>query len=75
MHPILWVSQVAQWFSPGLEDLLEENMAAHSSILVWEIPWTEQPDGLQSLGSQRIKCYEQQQLINFGKKDHHTQII
>ena len=35
----------------GLEDPLEEEMAAHSSILAWEIPWTEGPGGLQSMGS------------------------
>ena len=34
------------------EDLLEEGMATHSSILAWKIPWTEEPDGLLSLGSQ-----------------------
>ena len=38
---------------PGLENLLEEEMTAHSSILAWEIPWTEEPGGLQSIGSQR----------------------
>ena len=38
----------------GQEDPLEEEMAAHSSILVWGIPWTEEPDGLQSMVSQRI---------------------
>ena len=36
----------------GCEDPLEEEMATHSSILAWEIPWTEEPGGLQSLGSQ-----------------------
>ena len=36
------------------EDPLEEEMATHSSILVWEIPYTEEPGGLQSLGSQRV---------------------
>ena len=36
--------------SLGGEDLLEKEMAAHSSILAWEIPWTEEPDGLQSMG-------------------------
>ena len=36
--------------SLGLEDRLEEEMATHSSILAWEIPWTEEPGGLQSLG-------------------------
>ena len=39
--------------SLGLEDPLEMEMATHSSILAWEIPWTEEPDRLQSLGSQR----------------------
>ena len=34
------------------EDPLEEGMATHSSILAWEIPWTEEPGGLQSMGSQ-----------------------
>ena len=38
---------------PGLENLLEEEMTTHSSILAWEIPWTEEPGGLQSIGSQR----------------------
>ena len=33
------------------EDLVQEEMATHSSILVWKIPWTEEPGGLQSLGS------------------------
>ena len=40
--------------SLGQEDLLEKGMATHSSILAWRIPWTEEPDGLQSLGSQRV---------------------
>ena len=35
-------------------NILEEEMATHSSILVWEIPWTEEPGGLQSTGSQRV---------------------
>ena len=42
-----WVRSLAQ------EDALEEEMATHSSILAWEIPWTEEPDGLQSIGSQK----------------------
>ena len=40
---------------PGQEDLLEKGMATHSSILAWEIPWTEEPGGLQSMGSQRVE--------------------
>ena len=39
--------------SLGREDPLEKGMATHSSILVWEIPWTEEPGGLQSMGSQK----------------------
>ena len=38
--------------SLGQEDPLEEGMATHPSILAWEIPWTEEPGGLQSMGSQ-----------------------
>ena len=37
---------------PGGEDPLEEEMATHSSVLAWEIPWTEEPGGLESTGSQ-----------------------
>ena len=40
-------------WSLGREDPLEEEMATHSSILAWKIPWTEEPGGLQSMGSQR----------------------
>ena len=39
----------------GREDSLEEGMATHSSILAWRIPWTEEPGGLQSMGSQRVQ--------------------
>ena len=38
--------------SLGWKDPLEEDMATHSSILAWRIPWTEEPGGLQSVGSQ-----------------------
>ena len=41
-------------FIPGLEDPLEEGMATHSSVLAWRIPWTEEPGGLQSMGSKRV---------------------
>ena len=41
--------------SLGWEDPLENGMAAHSSILAWRLPWTEEPDGLQSMGSQRVR--------------------
>ena len=61
-----WASLVAQmvknlpamqetWVqSLGGEVPLEKGMATHSSILAWEIPWTEEPGGLQSMGSQRV---------------------
>ena len=39
--------------SLSLEDPLEKEMASHSNILAWDIPWTEQPGGLQSMGSQK----------------------
>ena len=46
--------QETQIPSLGREDLLEEEMATHSSVLAWEIPWTEEPGGLQSMGLQRV---------------------
>ena len=41
--------------SMGQEDPLEEQMETHSGILAWRIPWTEESDGLQSTGSQRVR--------------------
>ena len=62
-----WASLVAQWYrihQPmqetmqfdllSQEDLLEKEMATHSSILAWEVPWLEEPGELQSMGSQRL---------------------
>ena len=46
--------QETQVQSLGWEDPLEKGMATHSSILAWRIPWTEEPGGLQSMGSQRV---------------------
>ena len=46
--------QETQVQSLGLEDPLENEMATHSSTLVWKIPWTEEPGRLQSMGSQRV---------------------
>ena len=45
--------QEMQFRSLDQEDLLEKKMATHFSILAWEIPWTEEPGGIQSMGSQR----------------------
>ena len=47
--------QEMQVQSLGGEDLLEKEMATHSNILVWEIPWTEEPGRLQSIGLQRVR--------------------
>ena len=46
--------QETQVQSLGWEDPLEKGMGTHSSILAWRIPWTEEPGGLQSVGSQRV---------------------
>ena len=50
------VMQEMQVRSLGWEDPLEEEMTTHSSILAWRIPRTEEPGGLQSTGSQRVRC-------------------
>ena len=65
----VWASLMAQWVenppamqeteetqvrSLGQEDSLEKEMATHSSVLAWKIPWTEEPDRLQSTGSKRV---------------------
>ena len=47
----MWETQVQ---SLGWEDPLEKEMATHSSILAWKIPWVEEPGRLQSMGSQRV---------------------
>ena len=49
--PAVWETQVR---SLGWDDPLEKEMATHSSILAWRIPWTEEPGRLQSMGSQRV---------------------
>ena len=50
----LLTMQETQVRSLGQEDLLEKEMATHSSTLAWKIPWTEEPGRLQSMGSQRV---------------------
>ena len=52
--PAIWETQVR---SLGWEDLREKEMATHSSIIAWKIPWTEEPGGPQSTGSQRVEHY------------------
>ena len=50
--PAMWETWVQ---SLGQEDLLEKEMATHSSILAWKIPWMEEPGRLQFMGSQRVR--------------------
>ena len=50
-QPAMQEFEETQFRSLGQEDPLEEGMATHSSILAWIIPWTEEPGGLQSMGS------------------------
>ena len=53
--PVMQKMQEIQVQFLGGEDPLEEGMATYSSILAWRIPWTEEPGGLQSIGSQRVR--------------------
>ena len=46
------------------EDSLEKGMATHSGILAWRIPWTEEPGGLQSMGSQRVGVTEHSHTVH-----------
>ena len=55
-HLPMQKAQETQVQSLGQEDALEEEAATHSSILVWRIPWREEPGGLQSMGLQRVGC-------------------
>ena len=51
--------------SLGWEDLLQKEMATHSNILAWKIPWTEEPGRLQSMGLQRVGIYMNISLLLF----------
>ena len=59
--------QEIQVQSLGQEDPLEEGMATHSSILAWRIPWTEEPSGLQSMGSQKSQTQLSDLMANNNK--------
>ena len=52
--PAMREPQELQVQSRGGEDPLEEGMATHSSTVAWRIPWSEEPSGIQSVGSQRV---------------------
>ena len=65
----IWVQSLS-W-----EDPLEKEMATHSSIPTWEIPWTEEPGGLHSMGLQRVQhdlaTKQQQQVLSAGTVNTH----
>ena len=50
----VWSLEAGSSILQGWKDPLEEEMATHSSIIAWRIPWTEEPGGLESMGSQRV---------------------
>ena len=62
----MWVQSLGQ------EDPLEEEMATHSNILAWGIPWTEDPGGLQSMESQRVRATEHELSVVFGYSSSNT---
>ena len=61
--PLMWETWVR---SLGWEDPLEKEMAIHSNILAWRIPWTEKPSRLQSMGSQRVRLSDFTYLRDFN---------
>ena len=61
----MWLSQGTWVRSLGQEDPLEKEMAFHSSILAWEIQGTEEPSGLQSMGSQELDMTERLNLPTY----------
>ena len=67
--------QVMQVGSLGQKDPLEEEMAPHSSTLAWKIPWTEEPGGLQSMGSQRVghdSIHAQASILSSNSKNNNS---
>ena len=60
--PAMWVTWVQ---SLGWGDPLEKGKATHSSILAWRIPWTEEPGGLQSIGSKELYTTERVHFLSF----------
>ena len=83
-------NQETQFWSLGWEELLEKEMTTHSSILAWETPWTGEPGGLYSMGSQRVRqdsgtkqqqqtslvstCQKKKGVRGEGKKESETKI-
>ena len=67
--------QETQVQSLGWDDPLEEEMTTHSNNLAWEIPWTEDPGELQSMGSQRVQCDQETEQQHFTDICIYTQHI
>ena len=62
--------------SLGWENRLEKGMAPHCSILAWRIPWTEEPGGLQSMGSQRVRQDRAITTFHFFRRlQCHTEVL
>ena len=61
--------------SLGQEDLLEKEMATHSSTVAWKIPWTEKPGRLQSMGSQRVRHDSATNTHTDARAHTHTQDV
>ena len=69
-NPLQYYWEIQVW-SLGREDPLEKGMATHSSILTWKIPWTEEPGGLQSMGSQRVRHnWSDLECMQFSLRSH-----
>ena len=71
-------TQVTRVQSLGWEDPMEKEMATHSSVLAWEILWTEEPGGLQSTGPQRVRhdlATKQQQQQTLPEKKNQIGIV
>ena len=75
IHLPMQGTQEMQDLSLGQEDPLEKEMATHSSILAWKIPWTEGNEGLQSMGSQKSQTQLSQLNNNILKKKFKMEVI
>ena len=70
--PAVWETQEAWVQSLSQEDPLEKEMATHSSVLAWRIPWREEPGGLQSMGLQRSQ--DRTEELNYKNKSSRERV-